>query len=145
MAGAAAAESILFIGATLAATVVAVALGGIAVDFTDSVESRAEALQDEMTGRIRVVNDPVNVDITPLTLYVKNTGGRELRLADFAVLVDGTASDDFDVTVDGGAAELLAPGELAVFEVNDATLLAGDHKVVVIADSGFSDDLAFTV
>ncbi|MHB1262507.1 MAG: CARDB domain-containing protein [Thermoplasmatota archaeon] len=145
MAGAAASESILFIGAVLAAASLAGAMLGVTGHYTAGLQARAAALGDDLVGRLAIVNDPARVPTSPLVLYVKNTGGRDLASATLAVLVDGVASDDWQVTVGGAAATTIRPGQLAAITVNDVTLAAGDHHATIIDDAGRSADLDFTV
>lgn len=143
MASAAASETIMFVGAVLAAAAVVGALIGVSAEVSQGMQERARVLGDEMGARIAIVNDPANVATSPLTLYVKNTGTTELVLAPFVVLVDGVASGDWDVTVDGAAAEVLGVGGLATITVNDISPGAGDHRVVVIPDRGGRAALEF--
>jgi archaellum component FlaG (FlaF/FlaG flagellin family) len=145
MASSAASEAILFIGAVAAAAALAGALTGVTGHYTSNLRERSNALGAELTGRLALVNDPENVPTSPLTLYAKNTGSRDLLLSSFVILVDGQASADWDATVGGAAATALKPGQLATLTVNDLAVAAGDHRAVVIADSGSSATLEFTV
>jgi archaellum component FlaG (FlaF/FlaG flagellin family) len=76
---------------------------------------------------------------------VKNTGSRDLQVSAFVVLVDGKASADWDATVEGSAASSLKPGQLATITVNDLAVASGDHRAVVVADSGYAATLDFAV
>jgi archaellum component FlaG (FlaF/FlaG flagellin family) len=145
MASAPAAESILFIAALAAAAVVAGSLATLATQVASGVENRAASLHDDLTGRISIVNDPLNVPTSPLTLYVLNTGSSNHYLGGFTFLIDGQASTAWTVTVGGAAAERLQPGELAKVEITDITPAAGDHLATVITDHGHRASLEFTV
>jgi archaellum component FlaG (FlaF/FlaG flagellin family) len=145
MGSSAASEAILFIGAVAAAAALAGALTGVTGHYTAGLRERSNALGDELTGRLALVNDPANVPASPLTLYAKNTGSRDLQLSAFVILLDGAASADWDATVGGAAATAVKPGQLATLTVNDLPVAAGDHHVVVIADSGYAATLDFTV
>lgn len=145
MAGAAASEAILFIGAVLAAAALAGALVGVTSHYTTTLRERTNALDAELTGRIAIVNDPANVPTSPLVLYVKNTGSRDLTLASFTILIDGEASGDWDATVGGAAATALRPGQLAALTVNDLAPAAGDHTATVVPDRGAAAILEFQV
>ncbi|MEA3143764.1 MAG: archaeal flagellar protein FlaG [Thermoplasmata archaeon] len=145
MAGSAASETILFIGAVAAAALLAGALAGVTGHYTTGLRDRSKALEAELTSRIAIVNDPANVPTGPLLLYVKNTGSRALTLDTFVILVDGVASADWAATVGGVAALGLKPGQLATLTVNDLAVPAGDHRAVVVADAGASAALDFQV
>ncbi|MFO1536178.1 MAG: CARDB domain-containing protein [Thermoplasmatota archaeon] len=145
MAGAAASEAILFIGAVLASAALAGALVGVTSHYTSGLRERTNALDLELTGRLAIVNDPANVPTSPLVLYVKNTGSCTLTLTSFAILVDGQASEDWDATVGGAPATALRPGQLAALTVNDIAPAAGDHTATVVPDRGTSAILEFQV
>jgi archaellum component FlaG (FlaF/FlaG flagellin family) len=145
MASSAASEAILFIGAVAAAAALAGALAGVTGHYTAGLRDRSNALGAELTGRIAIVNDPARVPTSPLTLYVKNTGSRDLTVASFVILVDGEASADWDATVGGSPATALKPAQLATITVNDLAVAAGAHRAVVVADSGYAATLEFQV
>lgn len=142
---AAASESILFIGAVVAAAGLVGALTAVTAELSTGLRERASTLGDEMAGRIAIVNDPLNTDPSPLTLYVKNTGTRDQVLARFAILVDGQASSSWTATVGGAPAEAIRPGELATITVADVAPAAGDHRVTVVSGTGFAAHLDFRV
>lgn len=145
MAGSAMSEMILFVGATLAALVVAAALGGVATQYSAGLHSRSTSLAAELDSGIAVVNDPAAVPNGPLVLYVKNTGARELDPALFTILVDGQARTPFTVTVAGAPATVVRPAELATVTITGLTVAAGDHTVHIVAGSGARADFLFTV
>src|SRR5207248_2210243 len=101
MASAGVGETILFIGAMVAAAAVAGALGVATTHFANGLQDRSRLLADQMASNIAVVNDPQHVPTSPLLLYVKNTGTRTLDAGHFAVLVDGVAAGGVTVTVGG--------------------------------------------
>lgn len=144
MASAAAGETILFIGAILAATIVAASLGGIASEYATGTQARSRGMAQELRSGIQIVNDAGAVPTAPLKLYIKNTGTEALDPGRFVVLVDGVASASTTVTVGGVAATAMPPGALATLTVLDIAPGAGDHRVVVVADHGAQDDLEFT-
>jgi archaellum component FlaG (FlaF/FlaG flagellin family) len=143
MASEAASSMILFIGALAAAAAVAGALTVAVGHYTTGLRERTAHLEDELATRIAIINDPVDVPGTPLTLYVKNTGSTDLDLADFVVLYDGTQYGTWTVTVGGAAATTLHPAETATITVTGLNVAAGNHRATVIAGSGYSDSLEF--
>lgn len=145
MAGEAAGESILFIAAITAAAIVAGTLGGVTAKYVGDLRERADLLDDELSGRIAIVNDPSRVPNNPVILYVKNTGSIEQDLTDFALFVDGVARTTWTVTVDGAAATFLPPGEMAAFTITGLNLASGSHSASVISDTNYADLMQFTV
>jgi len=143
MAGAAASEGILFIGAVIAASVLVTALLGVGQHLSTGLTQRADALEEQLAGRIVIVNDPLHMTTSPLTLYVKNTGSNELYLGSFIVMLDGVPSENWSVTVGGAAADTIKPSELATITINDLTVAAGDHSVKVISSSNHVATLEF--
>lgn len=144
MAAAPMSEMILFVGGTLAAMVVAGALGGIALQYESGLRTRSSQLAAELDSHIAVVNDPANVPNGPVHLYVKNTGGRGLDASQFVVLVDGVIQAH-TTTVGGVATDIIPPNALADLTLTGYTAGAGDHTAHVVAGTGVSADLRFTV
>lgn len=144
MAASSAAELIIFIGAVVAAAGIATALGSVAVGYTTSLKDRTNALERESTTRLAIVNDPADVDVNPLLLYVKNTGSQDVNQQSFVILVDGVPRT-FTMTVGGVADTVLKPGELATFTSVGLTIPgSSDHRVVVIAGATAMDELEFS-
>ena len=145
MAGAAASESILFIGAMIAAAVVAGTLSAVAADYAQNLDQRSDTVRTEMTGRIAIVNDPANVPDNPVILYVKNIGLEEQDLAGFNILIDGSLHGAWTATVGGVAADVLKPGDLAEITLTGSNLANGDHTATVISDTNYVARLEFSI
>lgn len=147
MAGGPAAETIMFVGAVLAAGLIAGSLSGVAGELTQGMEARSDDLGEQLRGRFDIVNDPLAMPYSDpdLTLYVKNTGSIDLYTARLVVLIDGAASSDLTFTVGGAAAASVAPGELLEITVGDAVGLGGDHMVSIIAGNGHKERMEFTI
>lgn len=145
MAGEAAGESILFIAAITAAAVVAGTLGAVTAKYVGDLRDRSDQLQEEFAGRIAIVNDPSRVPNNPVILYVKNTGTIQQDLPDFALFIDGVQRTTWTVTVDGAAATVLDPGEMAAFSITGLNLASGTHYASAISDSNYVARMQFTV
>ena len=145
MAGEAAGESILFIAAITAAAIVAGTLGGVTTKYVNDLRDRSDQLEQEMAGRIAIVNDPARVPNNPVILYVKNTGTLTQDLGDFALFVDGVVRTTWTVTVNGAAATELSPGDMAAFSITGLNLAAGSHTASVVSDTNYADRMQFTV
>ena len=139
----AASEMILFIGGLAAAAAVAGALTVAVGHYSNGLRERTATLEDQLATRIDIVNDPVAVPGTPLTLYVKNTGSTDLTLANFVVLYDGAQQATWTATVGGAPASTLQPSETATVTVTGLNVAAGNHRVTVIAGNGYSDSMEF--
>src|ERR1041385_3646599 len=145
MAGAAASETILFVGALVAGAVVAAGFGAVTIKYVESLRARTNVLDDELQGRIAIVNDPALVPNSPLTLYVKNTGTRDQTISSFVVLTDGTLRSTWTATVNGASTTTLGVRQVATITLTGVTLAAGDHVATVVSDSGYAASLDFTV
>lgn len=144
MAGSSISEIIVFIGAIVAAAGVAAGLGALAANYNASIKDRSVSLEREYTTRVAIVNDPADVDVNPLLLYVKNTGSQDINFQSFVILVDGVPRT-FAMTIGGVADTVLKPGELATFTSSGLTIPgSSDHRVVVIAGATAMDQLEFT-
>ncbi|MEA3190954.1 MAG: hypothetical protein QOD77_1536 [Thermoplasmata archaeon] len=144
MAASSAAEIIIFIGAIVAAAGVATALGAVAAGYTSSLRDRTTSLERDYTTRVAIVNDPGDVDVNPLLLYLKNTGSQDVNRESFVILVDGVPRT-FTMTVGGVADTVVKPGELATFTSSGLTIPgSSDHRVVVLAGASTMDELEFS-
>lgn len=139
----AASEMILFIGGLAAAAAVAGALSVAVGHYTTGLRERTADIEQELATRIAIVNDPVAVPGTPLTLYVKNTGSTDLAVEDLVILYDGTQRTGWTATVGGVAATTLEPSDTATITVTGLNVANGNHRVTVVAGSGATDSLEF--
>jgi archaellum component FlaG (FlaF/FlaG flagellin family) len=133
----------MFVGAVVAAALVAAALGSVAGDYASSVRSRSSGLALDLQSGLQVVNDPAAVANAPFVLYVKNTGTVALDATHLTILLDGVASAAHTTEVGGIAATVIPPGALATVTILDLAPGAGDHHVIVLADHGAQDAFDF--
>ncbi|MFB6083631.1 MAG: CARDB domain-containing protein [Halorientalis sp.] len=143
MASVSVSHMILFI----ASIMVAASVAGV---FTDTVGRVSQAISDRglsvsenVRTDIEVISDSgsaavYNETTGNITLYVKNTGSRELRseAAGIDVLVDGEYETDVTVTVVGGAESWDSGGvvRLEISPNGGDGLTSGDHRVKVIVN-----------
>ena len=147
-------EGLLFVGAVTATMLVVASLHGVSDELSSGIGSRSALLADEMQSRITLVNDPAAVETDPLTLYVKNTGNRDVATAGLHFLLDGQAVFDWDVEVEDETAVFpetddddsqLRPGEVATITFGPSvTVAAGDHVVTVLSRTNARDTMEFT-
>lgn len=143
MASVSVSHMILFI----ASIVIAASVAGV---FTDSISQVSQAIDDRglsvsenVRTDIEVISDSGSAAVYDettenITIYVKNTGSRELRSESEAidVLVDGRYETDVTVTILDGA-DGWGPGDVVRLEIspNDGSGLgSGDHRVKVIVN-----------
>lgn len=145
MASSAASETILFIGAVLAASALAGVFALVVGDLSDDVRSQGARLGEELRTDITIINDPNNVATSPLVVYVKNTGTVTILTTDTTVLVDGQVSEDVDYDVLGTTNDDAWPvGAVLEITVNDLSPGSGDHRLRVISANGIDDSMEFT-
>ncbi len=137
MASGVAAESILFIGAIIAATALAGVITGVTQVVSNDVREQGEQRADALSSDIAILNDPAAVEVIPeLVLYVKNTGIVTLNAPDTSILVDGVyvTAPTFDV-LGSTDDETWPPG--AVVQITMTTSLGGgDHRAKVTTGTG---------
>ncbi len=144
MAGSAAGESILFIGSILITVAFVGVFSGVVQNLSRGVGERGDVLGDELASDIAIINDPLAMTTSPLTVYVKNTGTRAILTPDVSILLDGVISVSNTKDVLGSTDDdTWLPGEVLQITVNDLTVSPGDHRLRVVAPSGVDDTFAF--
>jgi archaellum component FlaG (FlaF/FlaG flagellin family) len=144
MASGPAAETILFIGAIVTATAVVGVLGLVVQDLSGGMRVRGGSLAKEYGTDIAVINDPMEVTVAPLTLFVKNVGGSTLASSLTNVFLDGAMSGSPTYDVLGAADDSVwRPGDVLKITAPDLAVASGDHRVRVVAETGISADLQF--
>lgn len=137
MASGVAAESILFIGAIIAATAVAGVITGVTQVVANDVRSQGELRADALRSDITFLNDPAAVTTSPsLILYLKNTGSTSLNAPDTSIVVDGALASVVSYDVLGSADDETWPPGTVVQATVTVTLASGDHRVRVTAGAG---------
>lgn len=146
MASSAASETILFIGAVLAASALAGVFAMVVGDLSDDVRSQGDRLGSELRTDITIINDPNAVPTAPLVVYVKNTGTATLLTPETTVLLDGVVSQSVTYDVLGSTDDATWPvGAVLQITVSDLSPGAGDHRLRVVSANGIDDSLEFTV
>ncbi len=137
MASGVAAESILFIGAIIAATAVAGVLTGVTQVVSNDVRSQGELRADALRSDITIINDPAAVAASPaLILYLKNTGSTSLHAPDTSIIVDGALATTVSYDVLGSADDEAWPPGSVVQATVTVSLGSGDHRVRAINGPG---------
>lgn len=141
-------QLIFFIAATVVAIGAVGAMTAVIYDFNGHLAEKGKALSDTLTADIKVVNDPANVPAASssgtwkITLYVKNTGARELDPTLLAVFYDGTYVSYATPTYPGGETAW-HPGTVVQLTVDVGANPTGDHTIRVVTDGGRYDEFKF--
>jgi len=152
MSGVSASHLVIFI----ASIVVAAGVAGTLVTQVDrvstSIVNQNEDVEERIDTDIRIISDTGsdaiydNNDNDDLILYVKNTGGTELNIAedDIDVLIEGSFnSPDTVERVDDDTVDRWPPGTVIEVTVNDVTI-SGDTRVTVSVREN-EDTIKFSV
>lgn len=146
MSGSAASESILFIGSIIAATAFVGVFAGVLQGFGDTFRERGDIVSENLQSDLIIINDPENVPLSPLTVYLKNTGSISMFAEDTTILVDGQVAQNVTYDVLGSADdETWPPGYVLEVTVNDISPGVGDHSMRAVGPSGVDDSLPFRV
>ncbi|MGA1821306.1 MAG: hypothetical protein ACMUIG_02120 [Thermoplasmatota archaeon] len=144
MAGNSVSEMIFFIAAIMISSVVAVTLIEIIDDYSSDLRNEASLLKGEMSSRVTIINDPLNVPYTnsssELVFYLKNTGTGDLSTSDIVLSANGTTAAGSDVTVNVlGGGNRWYPGVVVEASFNVTGLLEGMDYQGWVSTSGISE------
>lgn len=143
--GTSATQMVFFIAAIVVAAGVVGAFSTSVSKLNGGIHDRSDALNNELTTDIRIVNDPGTMPNDPLVLYVLNTGSRSLESGATVLLINGAAHTNLTYEVLDGDADVWRSGEVLKVQANGAALASGDHRVKVIVSHGIADTLRFSI
>lgn len=143
--GNSASHIVFFIAAVVVAAGVVGAFSTNVSKLTGHVNARSDALNDELSTDIRIINDPGEMPNGPLVLYVLNTGSRSLDPNSTVVLLNGEAKTTFAFDVLESTEDVWRHGQVLQITLTGTNLPAGDHRVKVVVDNGVSDTLRFNI
>lgn len=136
-------HTVFFITAVVVAVGVAGGLQQSASKLAGGINEHGEALHEELTSAIRIINDAADVPDDPVVLYVLNTGSRTLTPSETVVMIDGVPQNNPSFDVLGTASEDWRPGDVVEITLPGTNLNAGDHRAKVIAEYGAEHTLRF--
>lgn len=127
----------------IASIVVAAGVSGVLVDtvggISNALDDRGADLAKEVRTDVEIISDPESgvynqSGAQNVTLYVKNTGLRELpaNSGTVDVFVDGEYRSDVTVTIVDGSE--WRPHRVANVSVSVGSLSGGDHRVKLVVD-----------
>lgn len=134
---------IIFIAAMIVAASVAGLLTTTVNDISNAVEEEGFSTSDDIRSDIDIINDPgagvYNSTDNEVTLYVKNTGSRELSAAsgNIDVFVNGvfTSVSDDNVTIRGDS-EVWGRNDVVEITVSGDSVNPGQNRAKVVAGGG---------
>lgn len=145
MASGVAAESIIFIGAVIAATAFAGVFTAVGNALSDDVRQQGEQKSAELRSDIQILNDPAAVTTSPdLVLYIKNTGDITLDPGESSIVVDGVLQTTVTYDVLGSADDDTWPPGSVVEATVTVSLAGGDHRARVTAGPGATAQFAWS-
>jgi archaellum component FlaG (FlaF/FlaG flagellin family) len=111
----------------------------------NAVEKRAINFSDKLDTSIKIINDPeyMSYQDSNLTLYVKNTGSRQMLPTDLLVMIDGKDQNSSSWAIIGGS-NIWAPSIVLEIRMN-ISLANGDHSAKVVITNGISDSMGFRI
>lgn len=144
--GTSATQMVFFIAAIVIAVGVIGSFNTSVSKLSGNVQARSEALSNELTTDIRIVNDAGDMPNTPLVIYILNTGTRTLDPTGTVILLDGQAHTDlaFDV-LENAEDTTWRQGEVLQITLTGSALASGDHRVKAIAGQGIADTIRFNI
>ena len=136
-------HSIFFIASLLVAVSISGVIIGVSNNMANELVSKANAIGNEMSTSIKIINDPRQMPYSDevLKIYVKNVGDNSINYRSVIVFIDGKPAQYTANIADAGISEW-TPG--TVLEINaSVTLEQGDHLVKVTTSNGVSDSMSF--
>jgi len=136
---------VLFVAALAVSSAVAAVMMNVVSETTSVLSQKNRVLVESIKDDITIINDPKNVSVNPLVIYVKNTGLSTIpidkKLVD--VLVDGVYQTNYTMTSLSGNQQW-EPGDVVEFRIN-VTLSSGSHVVRIYVRGAAWDELWFRV
>lgn len=140
------AQVIFFVGAVLAASVIAGVFVMMASSAARTMVEEGNSLSDKMCTSIEIVNDPrvVPYENGTLSIYVMNTGTKILPSGNVTIFIDGIFVRPQSSTLVDGNTDAWYPSKIMRFDIG-MTLSSGDHLVKVVLDNGTYDLAEFRI
>jgi flagellar protein FlaG len=138
-------QVIFFVAAIVVAASLAGVFIGLSANMANAVEKRAINFSDKLDTSIKIINDPeyMSYQDSNLTLYVKNTGSRQMLPTDLLVMIDGKDQNSSSWAIIGGS-NIWAPSIVLEIRMN-ISLANGDHSAKVVITNGISDSMGFRI
>lgn len=142
MAGTGIGESIFYVGAIILAIGFVGVFGAVVIQANQDLEAHGQRASESLRSELTILDDPEQIDTSPISLHAKNTGTREVATETVNVIVNGQVSGDVTFDVLGSSDDTLwQPGQVLKITINDLALQSGANTLRVQLASGPDDQL----
>ncbi len=135
-------DMITFIGAVLAAGL----LAGVIVDqggaMARAMDGRAESQAASLETSITILNDAATLQDEPLQIHVLNSGQRPIALDALVMLIDGAPVEPSRSVFDHPGSLVVAPGQIASLVVAGPQPV-GDRIIEILGPAGSRDTVVY--
>ena len=135
-------EMIFFI---VAVSLAAIVIGTIMVsinNMNDVMNTTSSQIYDQMSTRIKIVNDPSSMNSSPLIIYVQNIGTGSLGIDTTILMIDDRPRDCDKYVLDD---DFWGPSSILCLELRYPRLPPGLHNLMIITENGVTDFMEFRV
>jgi len=135
-------EMIFFIVAvSLAAMVIGAVM--VSVDrMNDAMSTTSTQIYDQMSTKIKIVNDPASMNSSPLIIYVQNIGEGYLNINAITLMIDNKPKECDKYVLDN---DFWVPSSILCLELKYPRLPPGLHRITVITENGVTDFMEFRI
>lgn len=138
-------QLLLLVAAIIVATTVGTTIIGISFTGSDIIKSQGNNVVEDISSDITIVNDLSNSEFTydsssdKITLFLKNTGSKEINLNSIIVLVNGDPTSlNSTKIISGNSNNIWEEGEVVEVETQQVSL--SNEIVSIKAQSSSASD-----
>ncbi len=135
---------IFFVSAIIVSAIVVAVASQSVFELTNGIEDRSDAINDQMSTDIQIINDPTNVPNDPVLIYVKNIGKTTLNQNYISVVLDGVVVSGPTLNLSGNRTAYWDPLSTLTISI-DQDLASGDHTITVVTENGIKDQMDFRI
>jgi flagellar protein FlaG len=137
-------QLIFFVSAIIISAIVVAAASQSIFQLTGGIDERSDAINEQMSTDIDIINDPANVPNDPVMIYVKNIGGTTLNQNYISVVLDGVVVAGHTLSLSGNRTTFWDPLSVLTISI-DQELTSGDHTITVVTENGIKDQMDFRI
>jgi flagellar protein FlaG len=137
-------QLIFFVSAIIVSAIVVAVASQSVYKLTSGIDERSDAINEQMSTDIQIINDPTNVPNDPVLIYVKNIGGTTLNQNYISVVLDGVVVTGHTLSLSGNRTAFWDPLSILTISI-DQDLASGDHTVTVVTENGIKDQMNFRI
>jgi Putative archaeal flagellar protein G len=135
-------EMIFFI---VAVSLAAMVIGAVMVSIdkmNDAMGNTSNQIYDQMSTKIRIVNDPASMNSSPLIFYVQNIGRGDLNIDAVTLMIDNKPRGCDKYVLDN---DFWGPSSILCLEIRHPRLPPGLHRVTIITENGTTEFMEFRI